>query len=253
MRIDWWTLALQTVNVLILILILGRFFFRPVMDIVVKRQQEANKLLSEAARARQQATDTSIAADKARAEIAAERQRLVAEAQGAARTERENLIAQTSQEIAKLRSEANVAIARDRAAAEKAIIDHASELAVDIAQRLLARLPRQVILHAFVEEICRGVRALSSEARENLASTAATDHPIEVVAATPLSGEETRYVGAALNEAVGRELSIAFRSDPAIIAGIELRGKNTIIRNSWRADLDRIRRELSRDEHAPSS
>ena len=60
MRIDWWTLALQTVNVLILILILGRFFFRPVMDIAVKRQQEANKLLSDAARARQQAADTSV-------------------------------------------------------------------------------------------------------------------------------------------------------------------------------------------------
>ena len=49
MRIDWWTLALQTVNVLVLIWILGRFFFRPVMDIVVKRQQEANKLLADAA------------------------------------------------------------------------------------------------------------------------------------------------------------------------------------------------------------
>ena len=249
MRIDWWTLALQTVNVLILILILGRFFFRPVMDIVVKRQQEANKLLSDAARARQQAADTSAAADKARAEIAAKRQRLVAEAQDAARTERQNLIAQASQEIAKLRSEAEVTTARDRAAAKKAIIDHASELSVDIAQRLLKRLPRQVVFHAFIDEICREVRALSSEAREDLASAAATDHPIEVVAATPLSGEESQYLGAALNEAFGRELSVAFRSDPAIIAGIELRGKNTIIRNSWRAALDRIRQELSRDEH----
>ena len=136
MRIDWWTLALQTVNGLILILILGRFFFRPVMDIVAKRQQEANKVLSDAAHARQQAAHTFAAADKARAEIAAERQRLVAEAQDAARTERQNLIAQASQEIAKLHSEADVAIARDRAAVEKAIIDHASELSIDIANRL---------------------------------------------------------------------------------------------------------------------
>ncbi len=250
MRIDWWTLALQTVNVLVLILILSRFFFRPVMDIVVKRQQEANKLLSDAANARQRAADMRVAADKARAEMAAERQRLVAEAQDTARTEKENLIAQASQQIAKLHSEAEAALARDRAAAEKAIIDHAGELSVDIAQRLLARLPRRVILHAFVDEICREVRALSSEAQESMASAAATDHPIEVVAATPLSDEETRYVGTALNEAFGRELFITFRSDPAIIAGIELKGKNTIIRNSWRADLDRIRGELSRDEHA---
>ena len=141
MRIDWWTLALQTVNVLILIWILARFFFRPVMDIVVKRQQEANKLLERrGARPPRGRRCMRADADKARAEIAAERQRLMAEAQDAAQTEKQNLIAQASQEIAKLHSEAEAAIARDRAAAEEAIIDRASELSVEIAQRLLARL-----------------------------------------------------------------------------------------------------------------
>ena len=42
MHIDWWTLAFQTVNVLVLIWILGRFFFRPVADIVAKRQAQAD-------------------------------------------------------------------------------------------------------------------------------------------------------------------------------------------------------------------
>jgi hypothetical protein len=31
-----------------------------------------------------------------------------------------------------------------------------------------------------------------------------------------------------------------------LIAGIELHGPATIVRNSWRADLDRIREELDR-------
>ena len=55
MHFDWWTLALQTVNVLVLIWILARFFFRPVADIVAKRQAETNKLLADAAAAREQA------------------------------------------------------------------------------------------------------------------------------------------------------------------------------------------------------
>jgi F-type H+-transporting ATPase subunit b len=38
MHIDWWTLALQTVNALVLIWILTRFFFHPVMNIIAKRQ-----------------------------------------------------------------------------------------------------------------------------------------------------------------------------------------------------------------------
>ena len=52
MRFDWWTFALQTMNVLILLWILSRFLFRPAADIIKARQAEAGKLLSDAAAAR---------------------------------------------------------------------------------------------------------------------------------------------------------------------------------------------------------
>jgi F-type H+-transporting ATPase subunit b len=244
MHIDWWTLALQTVNVLILIWILSRFFFRPVMDIVAKRQQQADKLLTDAARARQEAADARAAADKANAEIASERERLLAEAHSAAASDKQSLLAQSFAEIAKSRTEAEAAMARDRSAAEAAIIDRAGNLAVDIAQRLLERSPHRNVLDGFVDEICRELRALSPDARESLAVAAAAAHSLEVVTAAPLSGEEMQRVRAALKQAFGRELPMTFVSDPAIISGIELRGQNAIIRNSWRADLDRIRQEL---------
>ena len=253
MRIDWWTLALQTVNVLVLIWILARFFFRPIMDIVVKRQQETNKLLSDAAHARQEAAAVRADADQARAKIAAEQERLIAEARNVAQIEKQNLLAQSSDEIAKRRGEAEAAIIRDRAAAEEAIINRAGELSIEIAQRLLGRLPRQDILHAFIDQICHDVRALSPEARTGFASSAATGRSVEVVTAAPLTDEETQHVRSALKEAFGLELPFLFLSDPALIAGIELRGQNAIIRNSWRADLDRIRQELSRDKHTRQS
>jgi F-type H+-transporting ATPase subunit b len=249
MRIDWWTLALQTVNVLILIWILARFFFRPIMDIVAKRQEAIDKQLADAAHTRQDAADVRTEADKARAEIAAERDRLIAEARNAAQAERQNLLDQSSKDIVKLNSEAKAGIARDRAAAEQAIIDHAAEVSIEIARRLLARFPNREILRVFVVEVCRELSGLSSEARESLAAAGVAGHPIEVVTAALLSGEEMQQVGEALKEGFGCELPFTFRSDPAIIAGIELYGPNVVIRDSWRADLERIRKELNRDPH----
>lgn len=41
MTIDWWTLGLQTVNVLVLVWILARFLFRPVARIIADRQAAA--------------------------------------------------------------------------------------------------------------------------------------------------------------------------------------------------------------------
>ncbi len=41
MRIDWSTLALQTINALVLIWLLARFLFRPVAGIIAERQKAA--------------------------------------------------------------------------------------------------------------------------------------------------------------------------------------------------------------------
>lgn len=252
MHIDWWTLALQTVNVLILVWLLARFFFRPIMAIVAKRQDEANRLLADAAQARKAAIAQCADADAASEKIAEERDGLIAAARQAAQIEKQNLLAKTAAEIAKLRGEAASALARDRAAAEQAIIDRASELSVDIAQRLLRHFPQQDILYAFVDEICCEVSAMSPEARHSLAA-AATGHPIEVFTAAPLSAAQTEHVHGALKEAFGLDPPLAFRGDPAVIAGIEIKGQNAIISNSWRADLERIRQELSRDQHVRRS
>lgn len=244
MHIDWWTLALQTVNVLILVWILGRFFFRPIMEVVAKRQQEANKLLEDAARERDEAVNMRAEADKVRANIATRREDLIAAARAEVQSEKQNMLAQTSQEIAKLRADADAAIVRDRAAAEAQLIAHAGDLSVEIARRLLGRVPHRVLLHTFLDEICAEVHSLSAEERNGVAAAVTTGRQVEVVTATPLSDEEMQNVSATLEKAFGSELPLVFRSDPTIIAGIEVHGPNTIIRNSWAADLERIRREL---------
>jgi F-type H+-transporting ATPase subunit b len=244
MHIDWWTLALQTVNVLILIWLLTRFFFRPVVKIVAERQRKASELLDDAARARRDAIEARTKAEQERDGVAAEREKLIAQAHDAAQLEKQNVLAQAEQEIDKRRDEADAAIARSQAAAEAAVIERAGSLAVDVARRLLDRFRAEDVLAAFIDETCRDLRALSPQARQNLGSAATAERPIEVVSAMPLSDDNKRQIGTTLKEVFGRKLPLAFRSDPGIINGIELQTQNTIIRNSWRADLDRIRRRL---------
>jgi F-type H+-transporting ATPase subunit b len=253
MRFDWWTLALQTVNVLILIWILARFFFRPIADIIAKRQQETNKLFADAEAARKQAAAARSEAEKARAEVAVEREKLLADAQKSAQAERAKLLQQASKDAAKLRSESEAMIARDRAAAEQQIIDHASTLSIDIAGRLLKRLSPDLALDAFLAALCREIGKLSPETRGEFVASATTGRPIEVVTQAPLKKKETGQVRDALKQAFGEDLPLTFRSDPKLLAGIELQGHNVILRNCWRADLAKIREELSRERHANKS
>lgn len=252
MRIDWWTLALQTVNVLVLIWILARFFFRPIMDVVAKRQAAADRLLADADEARKEAINLHAEAEKVRLEIGAERAKLIMEARKEAEAEKANILEEAQGEIAKRHCEAEASIARERAAAQADIVARARELAVEIARRLLARFPPQIALPAFLDGLCQEFRASSPESKAQLASFAAGES-IEVVSAAPLSDVETELVRSMLKQTFGDELTLSFRSDATLIAGIELHGRNTIIRNSWNANLDRIREDLNRDKQPRQS
>jgi F-type H+-transporting ATPase subunit b len=254
MRIDWWTLALQTANVVILIWLLARFLFRPVTEIVARRQDQANKLLADAAEVRRQADDARAGLERARADIAAGRSDVIADAHVAAETERTALLARTNEEMAKLRAEAEAAISRDRLAMEKALIDRARDLSVEIARRLLGRTGPAVAVDAFLAELCRQVRALSPQERTAFIQTPEGTGSVEVVTAAPLNPEQTERVRGAIGEAFGGKPALVFRSEPAVITGIELNSRHAVIRNSWRNDLDHIREELNRaDESAKQS
>jgi len=244
MHIDWWTLALQTINVVVLIWLMSRFLFRPIADILAQRQEQARKLLADAAAAREEADQARAEAERVRARLAANRDQQMLEAQRSAQAEHIAILARAAEEAAKLRADAEAAIARDRQLAEQAIIARASELAIKIAQRLLERLPAGSAWTLFLDELCMQIRALSPDLRAAFAS--ANGGPLEMVTAAPLPAEERERARQQVAAALDAKLELGVRVDPALIAGVELRSRHAVLRNSWRNDLETIRDALNR-------
>ena len=246
MHIDWWTLALQTINVLILIWILGRFFFRPVADLVAKRREEAVRLIANADAARKEAEDLRAEATKLRAGIDAQRDRLIADARKAAEAEKASLLAQLSSELEQHRKDAAIAIERERTAMQRAVLDRANELSVQIARRLLGRFPASTAFSAFLDGLSGELSRLPIDSRNSLAASD-PDHPLEVAAAATLDDRQDARLREAINAALGGgKLPMQLVCDPNLIAGFEIRGRNIIVHNNWQADLAAIRKELDR-------
>ena len=83
MTIDWWTIGIQTVNVVILMWLLGKFFWRPVAGMIDQRRIAAQKTLAEADAKRGAAIAALADIEKTRAGFAREREAIL----GAARSE----------------------------------------------------------------------------------------------------------------------------------------------------------------------
>ena len=245
MRFDWSTLALQTANLLVLLWLLRRFLFRPVVEIIGRRRAAAEKLLADADAARAGAAEEAEAARRDRAAIAAERARAVADAHDAAQAERAGVLAQAEDDATKARAAALADLAQQRHAMGEALQADARRLAVDLAARLLGRVAGPAMDLAFLPSAQARLAALTPEEK---AALAPPGEVLTVVTAAPLDAAAEAVWTGALHRALPAAPQLAFATDPALIGGAELRGPHARLRNSWRADLDRIATELDRDD-----
>lgn len=242
MHIDWWTLALQTINVLVLVWILQRFLLKPVAAIIEARQAAAAKLLADAEGVKAAAEAERQKASEEAAKTAAGRDEVLKAAAAQGETARAAMLSDARNEADKVRLAANAEIERSRK--ENAVADeaHARALAVDIARKLFSRLPDDAKVSGFIDGLADAVAALPQESRSGVANGA----PLALKAPRPLTATEEETCRARLSAAFGHPVDITVVSDPELIAGLEIDTRHALVRNSFRADLDRIAEELGR-------
>ena len=247
MTIDWWTLGIQAVNVIILVWLLARFFWRPVAAIIEQRRDTAQQILTEAETKRSQATGALAEIERTRAGFDREREVIIAAAHEAAEEARTAMLATAAKETAALEASARTAIEKERDAAEAAWTERANLLAVEIAQRLVARLDGPVVSAAFLDWLLQEIRGLPENIRSAVAANGVV---LDAVSAAPIQPADQERYRNLIGEAFGVRPQVTFQVDAELIAGLELRGPHLVIANSWQADLIKILADLAHDKRS---
>ncbi|SNT13467.1 F0F1 ATP synthase subunit delta [Antarctobacter heliothermus] len=241
MTLDWWGLGLQAINVLILVWLLSRVFWRPVAGAITRRQEAAQALLEEGktAQAKANAALADIAA--ARTGIAAERDAILAEAKTAADKVAKATLKDAQTKADSLIAAARTAIDRDRNTARKENATRATELSVEIAARLLDRFNTPSVQATFLAQLVEAIADMSASDRAALIASA---DGTTIVTATDTEDAESAKIERAIKDALGGTPSVRLVTDPSLIAGLELRSGHFVLHNSWRADLKAILKEV---------
>jgi F-type H+-transporting ATPase subunit b len=244
MHLNFWTLALQAFNVIVLIWLLGHFLFRPVSALIAARRRATEAVLAEAKAERANAAVAAAELARTRQEFSDGLDRMRAEARAAVEAERATVLRQTEAEAARLREASASALARQREVLQRALERQAAELAVTIARKLLARLPARGVTLALIDSLVGVLAALPQAERRRLAASGVLD----ITAAAPLDKVDQAACRERLAAALGGALTLRFAVEPALLGGLELRGGDTLVRDSWRADLERIAEVLEDEE-----
>ncbi|SNR63756.1 ATP synthase F0 subunit B [Puniceibacterium sediminis] len=240
MTIDLWGIGLQAINVLILVWLLSRVLWRPVAGAIAARQEKARAVIDDAQATQANADAAMAEVTKARADIGAERTAALDAARAEADTAARAALAEARTKAEAILATAKSRIAHETEATRKANAVHAADLSLEIAAKLLGQLNSQMVQSAFLSQLIEAISKLSAADRAALVS--GLQH-IDVVSATD-AGADKDTIEKAICDAFGSTPNLRFVTDPDLIAGLELHSAHFTLRNSWQADLARIRKAV---------
>ncbi len=223
MELNWSTFVLEIFNFLVLVWILKRFLYKPVLDVIARRRAGIEKTLNDAENLHQDAeklqeqyegrlSDWNRERQQAREvlaqEVAEERIRKMAELQSALDQEREK------SRVTEARHQADV----KRKMEETALIQGAR-----FASRLLEQASGPDTESRLVDLVIADLSRLSDEQITNLRNSyGETPVTVEVVSASPLADQQRQGLEQALASITGQGTSLRFELDKDLKAGIRI-------------------------------
>lgn len=222
MELDWSTFLLEIVNFLVLVWLLKRFLYRPVMTVIEARKaavaktvDDAGRLQSEAKALKEQYGERLVkweqekeqARAKVQEEIAAERQRRLAALQAELDKERQQASVRESQRIKELVREA-----------EAAAVLHGTQFASALLSRLASPELEAGLIDAAVEDLSR----LPQRRVEAIKSALPASARARVTTAFPLAQASRDRVVKKLEGLLERKLAWDFVEDRKLLAGLRV-------------------------------
>jgi len=222
MRLDWTTLALQLVNFAILVWLLQRFLYRPVLRVIDERRAALAREHAAAAHETEAARSELARLQAQRAGEAAERTAALARVEEEGRQLLAARRAQAERDAAALMEDTRKTLAQEREQTEEALRGAALQLAADMARRVLAEIPEPLRVQAWLERIDRHLRLLAAGERAELASELAGAYPLRVVCAWSLAAASQEEWRQRLRATLSATAEVVFDTDARLIAGAEL-------------------------------
>jgi F-type H+-transporting ATPase subunit b len=223
MLIDWFTVGAQVVNFLILVWLLKRFLYRPILDAIDAREKRIAMELADADAKKAEA-------QKARDEFqhkneAFEQQRtaLMNKAAEEARTERQQLLDEARQAADALSAKRQETLRNDARNLNQAISRRAQQEVFAIARKALTDLAGTSLEARMGEVFIRRLREMDDQTKADLAVVfQSASEPARVRSAFDLPAAQRTAIQNALNETFSAEIRVRFETVPDLISGIEL-------------------------------
>lgn len=242
MLFDWFTVIAQVFNFLLLMWLLKRFLYKPVLDAIDAREKRIASLLLEAQASQVQAAEQQAALSMKNADFEMERMGLLEQAKMAAAAQQKQLLEQAASEVATQREQWLLALKKEQQTLDQSINQRTRHEVLNVARRALADLSDSDLEVQIVKVLIHRVEEMTPVQREAFNQTAGSpDNAVLVRSAFEFNAKQQALVTASLQRILPIRPVVTFAHDPQLIGGVELVGNGHKL--SWNlatylSDLD---------------
>lgn len=247
MSIDFFTLIAQIFNLLLLLFLLRKFLYLPVLKIVEERQKVIKSELQKAADEHARALKLSKECSAKMADIDRQRQVILDQTQEHAQELAQKLAAEAHKEYENARLQwKNKLLAEQKTlelALQNLVVEHFDAFARSALEQMA-----DLSLHALiVEKFKQKIETLDDEEKKQIAAALKTDRQIKILSALPLNDslqkDLTHFMHNSLQ--VDRSAEITFAQDSALICGIALRVRDQMISWNLASYMENFHKQMS--------
>ena len=222
MLIDWFTVGAQALNFLILVWLMKRFLYKPVLHAIDEREKRIAAELADAAAKKADAQKAREEFQQKNETFDQQRAALLSKATDEANAERQRLLDDARKAADALSVKRLDALRSDAQHLNQAIARRTQQEVFAIARKALMDLASTSLEERATDVFTRRVRAVDDKAKAGLAEALKTaSYAALVRSAFHLPTEQRAAIQKALNETFSADIHLRFETAPDLVSGIE--------------------------------
>ncbi len=246
MNINWFTVLAQIINFLLLVWLLKKFLYKPILNAIDEREKKITEKLKDADTQKVAAQRQQEDFKKQQQDFDQQKKALMDKAVADANIKKQQLMDAAKTDADNMRTNMAKAAKEKQESDHAAIAEKTQKQVFAITRKALADIASVSLEEQSTNTFVQNIAALKDDEKKHFIDAFKTNtNGILVSSAFELSAKQQGEIKNAINVILSADAQVAFRTTPQIISGIELSTNGYKLSWSFSAYLNSLEKNIS--------
>ena len=223
MKINWFTVIAQLINFLVLVWLLKKFLYKPVLDAIDAREKNIASRLEDAKIKKEEAKKEQDEFTEKNKQFEMQKKELMDKVVADTIVQKDKLMEEARNDIDALHTKQQKALKNMQEDLKKDLAKNTQQQVFDISRKAMTDLASVSLEDQSTKHFISRLEELKDEGKENFTNAFKSGaKPVLIQSAFELHKKQQTEIKKAVDEILGKETEFEFKTAPEIISGIKL-------------------------------